>query len=220
MSESYPMLELKTQFDVSETELPEQVRLRLYRAISWFECANKHQDDLDMAFITLWVSFNSVYAIDSIDEPLSERESFKSFLKVLLKLDENEQIYACLWHNYSGFIRTLIDNKYLYAPFWQSVRLNNEHWQESFKQAKLKAHNALARQDVLTLLMVVLDRLYVLRNQLVHGGASYQSSKNRDAVNNSCNMLFEIMPILLGLMLKNPQQHWGDVHYPLLPDAF
>lgn len=212
------MLDLKKQFDEIEATTPKHFSLRLYRAIRWLECANKYQDDSDVAFITLWVSFNSAYSIEGLNEPLSERESFKSFLKQLLKLDNEKKVYACLWQNYSGFIRTLIDNKYLYAPFWHSLRLNDEQWQESFKQAKLRAHNALARQDVLTLLMVVLDRLYVLRNQLVHGGASYNSSKNREALKNATNMLFEIMPIILSLMLANPQESWGEVYYPLLPD--
>ncbi len=36
--------------------------LGVYRALSWLNCAEQHEDDLDSKFIFLWVSFNAAYA--------------------------------------------------------------------------------------------------------------------------------------------------------------
>ena len=48
-----------------------------------------------------------------------------------------------------------------------------------------------------------MDRLYVLRNQLVHGGATYASKVNRQQVADGAAILGDIVPLVLSLMLRN-----------------
>ena len=47
----------------------------------------------------------------------------------------------------------------------------------------LRAHRALAERDTVTVLGVVLSRIYTLRNQLMHGGATWtaRSTASRSA---------------------------------------
>jgi Zn-dependent oligopeptidase len=52
----------------------------------------------------------------------------------------------------------------------------------------------LSTQKVVDLLEVVLDRLYTLRNQLVHGGATYKSEVNRSQVIDGKNILSMLVP--------------------------
>jgi hypothetical protein len=63
---------------------------------------------------------------------------------------------------------------------------------------------------------VVLDRLYVLRNQLIHGGATFQSQVNRQQVVDGCNMLAVLMPIIIEIMLEARDDDWGPIFYPVI----
>jgi hypothetical protein len=65
-------------------------------------------------------------------------------------------------------------------------------------------------------LEVVLDRLYILRNQLVHGGATYQSKVNRDQVKTGNNMLQLLIPVFIEIMMHNHQENWGEIYYPVV----
>lgn len=47
---------------------------------------------------------------------------------------------------------------------------------------KRGARRAYLASETGTVLMILFDRLYVLRNQIIHGGATWNSSVNRDQV--------------------------------------
>ena len=76
----------------------------------------------------------------------------------------------------------LLDNPYVFADFWkfQNGSLPEAAWKASFAAANKAAHVALGRQDTVTVLSIVLSRIYTLRNQLVHGGATWNGSVNRE----------------------------------------
>jgi hypothetical protein len=58
--------------------------IRIHRAISWLESAYDVKENDDLAFISLWISFNACYAVQMPkDEILSEKENFRVFLKKL-----------------------------------------------------------------------------------------------------------------------------------------
>ena len=63
---------------------------------------------------------------------------------------------------------------------------------------------------------MLFDRLYVLRNQLVHGGATWNSSVNREQVKDGANILSFLVPIFVDLMMDNPQTDWGAPYYPVV----
>lgn len=94
------------------------LRLRVHRALSWLDRAEQ-ADDLDGRFIFLWIAFNAAYATE-IDERqrLSEQETFKAFLQKLCSLDESNRIDALVWQEFSGSIRVLLDNPYVFQSFW------------------------------------------------------------------------------------------------------
>jgi hypothetical protein len=66
------------------------------------------------------------------------------------------------------------------------------------------------------MLSVIFDRLYVLRNQLIHGGATWNSSANRDQVRDGAAVLGWLLPIFIDIMMDNPKQQWGMPHYPVI----
>jgi len=74
----------------------------------------------------------------------------------------------------------------------------------------------LSAQKVVDLLEVVLDRLYTLRNQLVHGGATYKSEVNRSQVIDGKNILSMLVPLIIEIMMDNEYEDWGEIYYPVV----
>ena len=187
---------------------------RLHRAGSWFQCAVSYQDDEDVAFITLWVAFNACYGDENNHGELSEHESFKRFIGKLVYHDDANMIYDCLWRNFPDFVAALIDSPYVFAPFWKVQRDGKGYWQDEFERSKITALKALSESRVDKLLIIVLDRLYVLRNQLMHGGASYKGHLNRQQVKNGQRFMMTLMPIIIEIMTGAINSDWGKVYYP------
>lgn len=187
---------LKERQRAIRDEFDEALGLRVHRALSWLGRAEQEPDDPDARFIFLWIAFNAAYAqgFPNWNAP-TEKNLFSQFLQKLVDLDSTNQLYGLLWQKYPSSIRNLLDNKFVYQPFWdyQAGILTADSWKERFGISKAAAHKAIASRDALNVLSVVLDRLYVLRNQLRHGAATWNSTQNRAQVHDgqtSCMTLF------------------------------
>jgi len=198
---------------------PSGLGLRTHRSLSWLQRAEQEQEDDDARFIFLWIAFNAAYAheIDSRNN-FSERRLFLRFLNQLIKSDRNNLLYEIIWNEFSGSIRLLIENKFVFQPFWNfhNGRLSEEEWKQKFEHSKVTAKKALGKQQTLRVLAVVFDRLYVLRNQMIHGGATWNSSINRDQVRDSANIMGRLIPAIIYIMMDDPSQDWGVPSYPVV----
>ena len=200
-----------------DDSVSENDRIRIHRAISWLKCAEEQKDNPDLRFISLWIAFNSCYADNELnDYSLTERQQFNDFISKLVAHDHEELIFELLWHKFTGPIRLLIDNKYAFKPFWDAERNDEIDWQRKFEQSKIDSRNYLANQQVAKLLGVVLDRLYTVRNQLLHGGATYKSKVNRSQVKDAGQILEFLIPIIIDIMIKNIDDDWGEINYPVI----
>jgi hypothetical protein len=65
-------------------------------------------------------------------------------------------------------------------------------------------------------LSIVLSRLYTLRNQLMHGGATWNSSVNRDQIRDCANLLGKLVPLVIEIMMDNVNTLWSDACYPVV----
>jgi len=54
----------------------------------------------------------------------------------------------------------------------------------------------------------------VLRNQLIHGGATYKSQVNRAQVRDGGNILLALLPVVIELMMQHPNNDWGKIYFP------
>lgn len=188
---------------------------RLHRAISWLTRAEQEKDDPDACFIFLWVALNAAYAREfGRDE--TERGRFRRFVETLVGLDACQCLHAALFERFSGPIRTLIDNRYVFDPFWTALREHDssDRWKTAFANSRKAALAAVLARDTATVLTIVFDRLYVLRNQLVHGGATWNSRLNRQQVRDGVAILGTLVPLVLSVMLDHPQHDFGEVLYP------
>ena len=190
---------------------------RLHRAISWLARAEQEADDPDADFIFLWIALNAAYAREfGRDE--SERDRFRQFVAALVALDESRMLHQTLFSTFSGPIRTLIDNCFVFEPFWTALREHDAsgRWEAAFAGSKKAALAAIIGQDTATVLSIVFDRLYVLRNQLVHGGATWNSQVNRQQLRDGAAILGSLVPLMLSVMLDHPRHNFGDVLYPVV----
>ena len=89
-------------------------------------------------------------------------------------------------------------------------------WEESFSNGKKAAFAAVMQGDVRKVIGIVFDRLYVLRNQLVHGGATWNSQTNRSQISDGVAILASLIPLILTIMMEHPEQEHGDVLYPVV----
>ncbi len=81
--------QLKEKQRLIRDSLPENLALRVHRALSWLK-KSEQCDDLDSQFIFLWVSFNAAYAQDTECLNLKETQAFTQFLKKLNSLDKKQ----------------------------------------------------------------------------------------------------------------------------------
>lgn len=209
--------QLKARLKEREEAFDQQTRIRIHRAISWLRRAEAEPDDPDARFIFLWIAFNAAYGQD-LGHESTEPELLTRFLSKLIDADKEGRLHALLFQKYSGSIRILIDNKFVFAPFWRALREHDssERWKDRFQASQKAALHAVMSKDTLKVLGIVFDRLYVLRNQLVHGGATWASRVNRAQVGDGCSILGDLVPLMIQSMLEKPDSDWGEVAYPVI----
>jgi hypothetical protein len=173
--------------------------------------------DVDVRFILQWIAFNAAYAREFGQEE-SERDRVRAFIETLVSLDTKKQLHQALFQQFSGPIRTLIDNKFAFEPFWVAMRTHDasNRWETSFASSKKAALASVMTGDTITVFSIVFDRLYVLRNQLVHGGATWNSGINRAQLADGAAILGTLVPLILAIMMEHPEQDFGDVLYPVV----
>jgi hypothetical protein len=208
---------LKAAFDACAGAHAEPARVRIHRAISWIRRAEAEAEDPDLRFLLLWVAFNAAYARE-LGPMDSQREQLRIFLEKIVGLDGQQRLQEALFRQFTGPVRTLVDNRFVFEPFWRAQRAPDDapDWEERFAAGKRRAMKALMEGETAVLLSIVCDRLYVLRNQLVHGGATWSSQVNRAQVRDGANLMGTLVPLLVALMIEHPEVDFGPIAYPVV----
>jgi len=199
-------------------DMPQNLSLRIHRALSWLNCAEQKEDD-DSKFIFLWISFNAAYAHELGNRwEHTEREILGNFIRILLAADESKNLYEIIWEEFPNSIRLLIGNQYVYQQFWdfQNKMIDEEKWLELFKRSKDAANHALGKMNTGKILGIMFERMYVLRNQLIHGGATWNSSVNRDQLRDATKIMNKLVPAIISIMLDNNPKLIGTPCYPVV----
>ncbi len=76
---------------------------------------------------------------------LSQQESFHHFCTSCTR-DSDKQLDTLVWNTFSGPIRVLLDNRYVFESFWDFHRgeLDEAQWQERFARGAPTACSNLA----------------------------------------------------------------------------
>ena len=78
---------------------PEHLSLRVHRALSWLNRAEKCEDD-DGRFIFLWIAFNAAYANETGSVRIPEGRRVSDFLARLVELDFSNKLDDIVWNHY------------------------------------------------------------------------------------------------------------------------
>lgn len=212
-----PSQHLKVKYKQAEDRYAKSVQLRLHRSISWLRRSEKEVANVDAQFIFLWIAFNAVYA-GELGSEMPERTQLAEFIVVLLSVDENKHLHGIVFERFTGPIRTLVENRFVFEPFWRALREHDSirRWEQKFSISKKAALKAVVAGQTGVVLGVVFDRFYVLRNQLIHGGATWNSGMNRMQVGDGARLMMELVPAIIDLILDHPELELGAINYPVV----
>ena len=209
---------IRTSAQIPQSEHNEH---RMRRARSWLEQSRKVESD-EEKFICLWIAFNAAYGGEPTGQnEYPDRERFTNFLEDIINCDTQKEIENILWKTYSGPIRVLLKNQYVYAPFWEWVRdpSTDNDWKKRFERVNTRINRALGKRDVHSVFTEVFWRLYQLRNQVFHGGVTFAEGWGRTQLRDGSRIMAEVVPVMLKIMDENPGVDWGKVAYPRVSDS-
>lgn len=212
-----PSQRLKMKYKQAEDHYAKAAQLRLHRSISWLRRSEQEDADVDAQFIFLWIAFNAAYA-GELGSETPERARLAEFITALLSVDENKCLHGIVFERFTGPIRTLVENRFVFEPFWRALREHDSsgRWEQKFSISRKVALKAVVAGQTGVVLGVVFDRLYVLRNQLIHGGATWNSGVNRMQVGDGTRLMMELVPAIIDLILDHPELDFGAINYPVV----
>jgi hypothetical protein len=173
------------------------------------------EQDHDLALVSLWIAFNALYGQwDSCNrEPRHDRESWRTFVDRILRLDCDGYVPSAL-QEHKRLVISLLDDEYLSSFFWQEPSAKRAG---QSRKAMYNARSWYIEQRWTMVLDEVLDRVYLMRCQLVHGAATYGGKLNRTSLRRCVLMMQRLLPaFLLVWMDRGADEDWGPMCYPPL----
>jgi hypothetical protein len=199
--------------------LYEEVRIRIHRALTWLEFAGRcdASADLDARLIAQWIALNSLYGRwdTRAGNPMPDRESLREFTVQALAHD-HDGLFASVLASHAKLAMSLFEDRYLCRHFWEEPtsprgrqRNRDAAWGANLARDHLREGRHAA------LLERLLDRIHFVRNQLVHGGSSYNGRLNRTAVRRASQMLDHLLVCFLQVIMEHGyMDDWGELCYP------
>ena len=191
--------------------------IRFHRACSWIAPVeqNAANEDHDLGLISLWIAFNSLYGQwdQQKREPKPDRESSRKFIDRILELDHDEVVANAL-KEHKRLVMSLLEDEYLSGYFWQEPSAKRAG---QSKKAMYDARTWYMERRWVLILDRLLERVYLMRCQLVHGAATYGGKLNRSSLRRCVMMMQRLLPaFLLVLADHGADEDWGPMCYPPL----
>ena len=135
-----------------------------------------------------------------------------------MALDDQSRLKGLVWQEYPKSIRTLVENPYVFHAFWswQSGGITKAGWKDRFDKANRYALKSLEQGNTSAVLSIVLNRIYTLRNQIIHGGATWQGKVNRAQVRDCARMMGRLVPTIIAILMDHPFEQWPDAAWPVV----
>lgn len=196
-------------FDDSDTNI------RIHRALSWLEAAEQAHS-IDLAFISSWIGFNALYSSSEIDSPKQESKKIWNFIRELSNLDHGNLLWSLLCFENAVLAKRIVANELLFINFWNSMHNYEDSWEDSFFCSNQEIQSFLEDKNTARYVSAIMQRIYLLRNQLIHGGATHQGRMNRVQVEDCKTLVMKLLPCMISIMMKYPKKNWGELCYPPL----
>lgn len=191
--------------------------IRFHRACSWLERVedNVAGKDHDVDLISFWIAFNALYGQwdEQKREPKQDRQSWRAFADSMLRLDEDGHIANTLTEH-KRLVMTLLEDEYLSSFFWQEPGAKRAG---QSKRAKHQAQSWYFEKRWTMVLDHLLDRIYLMRCQLVHGAATYGGKLNRSSLKHCVWMMHRLLTAFMMIWIDHgTDEDWGPMCYPPL----
>lgn len=190
--------------------------IRFHRACSWLQRAEQAvPEDLDLVLLSQWVAFNALYGQwdHGVREPLADRECWAHFLERILHLDQRQVVQTML-QTHKPLVMAIFDDEFLSRYFWQEPcdkRANQS------KKTKYDARTWFVCGNWLLILDRLVERIYFLRCQLVHGASTFNGQLNRVAIRHCCQAMDHLLRAFLLVWIQaGADEDWGILCYPPL----
>ena len=201
---------------------------RLQRASSWINAANALQSGQEHAeFVFLFKAFNALYGRRQYEGSKNEAATDRvEFLRRVMKMVDYDKRLG--QHRLLLALKDcrkeageLIVNYFLRDSYWRREQRSKELIQQ-FRSEQRRADERLSHGKFEDLLELVLKRLNVLRNQVVHGCVTYgPSSKGFPSSEAGLAVLRKLVPALYQLMDKHGRHlEWPVIPYPRVGSEF
>lgn len=187
--------------------------LRAHRSRSWIERALDALA-LDERFIFYWIALNALYGrpkyLERGPHRTPEIADLEAFLRNVSVTASPSQLKTVSSHG-----EKLLSNRFLHEGTWK--------WDSDEAAARVRREYAvacreLAEGQVRNYLIVLFRRLYVLRKQMFHGCATFESKANRDTVEPAVAVLSVLVPLLCEAVELRGEVSLGLGDPPFKPD--
>lgn len=190
---------------------------RIRRALSWMKrAASVSHEDRPPRYMDLWIALNALYGRRYYGDEATTNDysDFRVLVSTLADIKEGSaEIDKWITKRHvQGGIRDLVKNQYLYLEFWEGkpAALSEaiQHELDSVEWAFRNQHSTKA-------LETLFSRLIALRHQIVHGSASADTRRNKDALVPAVLILEEMLPLLVHVLIKHGRGRlWPELPYP------
>ena len=211
--------DLKKYFDSKNSTMSFDFRVRIHRALSWGQAAEK-EERLDEKLIKYWISFNALYG-----SGFTEFSEVEKFLGIVISVDKDNLLKNALIEK-SNTIKNFFSIPELYDAYWKdemATRIDREKEASKYSERNKDKFIEFIKTGVGAdaVLFDLFDLIYLLRNQIFHGSATYESIENNSNKKNCIEILELFIPKITEIMINNPSNNWPEVKYkPLRNEKF
>ena len=191
-----------------------QLLLRLQRAISWLDGAQRVErcaggEVVSAQFIFFWIGFNALYArnfhesADSKPEEIQHIKLIKEYFdNILDSKDAKNHIRDVIDSNISteeinkltkGRLGLFVQSNF-FKKYYKMKKRGN--WIKE-QLTKLRLRPKARKQDTRELLDILFECLCVLRNQLMHGGSTWDSKLNKEQLSIGIKIIQCLLPVFI-----------------------
>lgn len=194
-------VELKSRFkQIRDGQTPDENgnnwAIRVHRSLSWLARAEQLAANADLAEARLlyyWIAFNSLYSRWDEDRnaPAVDSRCMHDFVGDLFQIGAGGQLSSRL-DQMKPCIKRLLRNRYLSNVFWRNPEGDEATTLAMEDAGYLEANYREHRYPVI--MRNVLDRVYVLRGQIVHGASTSGGKLNRESLKDCVQTMQRLMP--------------------------
>ncbi len=178
--------------------------------------ASVSHEDRPPRYVDLWIALNALYGrrYYGNEATTNDYRDFREFVSTVADIKEG----ACeidKWiakRHVQGRIRDLVKNQYLYLEFWEG---KPAALSEAIQHEVDSIDSCLRNQNSPKALETLFRRLIALRNQIIHGSASADTRRNKDALVPAVLILEEMLPLFVQVLIEHGRGRlWPELPYP------